>query len=268
MKKINYIYIIILILLLKGCKEEGLEVYDESKSGSSVYFSSPYATANTVIPADSVHLRFGFLPLDLESSEARVQVSITGPIFDVDRTFKIKVDPNASLKENVHYTFSEGSLIVPAGKNHGFINLNVRKTEEMKQSRLFTSFQLVSNENFNTDLNYRWTTNMQRKVPILDFKVVVDNIFEEPYLWINRRSFVEAYVGKFSIAKLNLIIDLFDEDMKHFTEPSYTDANYFTTAMIIYWGSYLKFWLGKEASEGRVHLDENKQVITAGPSAN
>ncbi|SKB70738.1 protein of unknown function [Sphingobacterium nematocida] len=267
MKQFKYIYIVVLFLSLVGCKEKALDFYNESESGSSIYFSLPYSTASATTPTDSLHVRFGFLPQDLISTDVPIQVSITGPIYDVDRVFKISTNSNATLKENEHYTFTDGSLVVPAGKNHGFVRLNIKKTEEMKKSRFVTSFRLLPNENFNTDIYYRYTNNMQRRVPILDFRLIVDNIFEEPYFWATRRSTAEGYLGKFSVAKLNLIIKLFNEDMEHFTDPQYTEANYFSIARLTFWGSYMKYWLGKEASEDRFYYDENKQLITVGPNA-
>jgi len=35
-----------------------------------------------------------------------------------------------------------------------------------------------------------------------------------------------------------------------------------------FWASYMKYWLGREATEGRIHKDENGKVITMGPYAN
>lgn len=268
MKKTSLFYIVLSFVLFGSCKEQSLDLYSEQESGSSIFFVSPYNTANNSIPNDSLAIKFSFMDVKLTSADASVDVQTTGPLHDTDREFKIQIDPNGTLKENVHYQFLDNKLVIPAGKRSGQIKIRFLKTPDLKQSMLTTNFRLLPNENFNTSIGYRWTTNMQKRIPVLGFRLAVDDIFTEPYVWVTQRSSIEGSLGKFSRAKLDLIIELFNEDMEHFTDPKYTIDKYFSVAKITYWSSYMKYWLGKEASEGRIHLDENGKEITMGPNAN
>ncbi|MBL1409485.1 DUF4843 domain-containing protein [Sphingobacterium faecale] len=268
MTTIRFFYIVILFSLLCGCKEQSLEMFSESENGASIYFTEPYATGANTVPLDSLAVKFGFKPEEVNTTEESVSVSVTGPLHDVDREFRLEISPNASLEKDKHYQILNERLIIPAGKNTGLIKLKVLKAKEMKTQQLSTVFELVPNENFNTNIAYRWKNNMQKKTPVLKFRVVADDMFDKPYVWIASKTLVEGYLGDYSFAKLSLIIELFDEKLEHFTDPQYAIDKYFTVAKLSYWASYMKFWLGKEESEGRIHLDENKKEIKMGPNAN
>ncbi len=267
MSTTRYFYILFSFLAFYSCKEQSLDIFDEADTGASIYFTLPYNTGGNTIPQDSIAIKFGFMPEEVQTADYNISVSAVGPLHNVDRKFKIQISPDGTLKENIHFQVMQESLVIPADKRTGFIKVKVLKTEDMKKGALSTLFELLPNENFNTKIEYRWKSNLQKKVPVLKFAMMVDNKFERPYLWEKNKG-AEGYLGEYSFVKLNLIIELFDEELEHFTDPKYTDEGYFTIAKMSYWGSYLKYWLGKEAQEGRIHLDENGKEIKAGPNAN
>ncbi|ERJ57958.1 MULTISPECIES: DUF4843 domain-containing protein [Sphingobacterium] len=268
MNKIKFLYVVFAAIIFYSCKEQSLDVFDESENGASIYFTELYRTGANTIPLDSLSIKFGFMPVGVTSAIDSISVSVAGPTHRADREFKIKIDPEGTLKENIHYQILTDRLIIPAGKNKGIIKLKVLKAEEMKLAPLSTAFELVPNENFNTNIAYRWRDNLQKKTSVLKFRVVADNRFDKPYLWIAKKVQVEGYLGEYSGAKVNLIVELFDEDLEHFINPQYVADKYFTVAKLSFWGSYMSYWLAKEASEGRVHRDENGKEITMGPSNN
>lgn len=272
MKKISlfYTYCIALCLtLFNSCKEEEIMVYDESKTIGAIYFTVPYNTAVGIRPTDSLVVKFGFMPVNTVSSVETLQVTVTGPLKDRDRSFAIKFDDKGTFKEGIHFKVLQESLIIPANKKDGFIKLEVYKTKEMATEKLFNTMELIPNENFSTAIKTRRSSLTLKDFPVLKMRLQVDNFIEKPYCWDNDPSklYFDYYVGDYSKAKLDLIIELFDEDMEHFSNPQYAKDGYFEGGTVTFWGNYLKFWLEREASEGRPKYDENGKAITAGPYA-
>lgn len=260
------IIISISVFLFGSCKKKDLDMYNAETNGNAIYFSAPFATALEDKPQDSTHVRFSFLDENVTSTEVIIPVSATGPFSNVDREFTIEAEPNSALKAGVHYKFKQQKLVIPANKLSGNIELEILKTTDMKTAILNTRFNLVENGNFNTAIKSRKTANARGEISILSYRLMVDNINSAPYCWVSTETgeMFNDYLGDYSAAKLNLIIKLFDEDKVHFTDPHFTKANYFTYPKLNFWASYLKYWLGKEATEGRIHTDENNKVITVG----
>lgn len=272
MKKLslfNTSCIILFLTLFNSCKEEEIMVYDESKVTPAVYFTLPYNTAVSVRPTDSLVVKFGFMPVTTTTSIEQVQVTVTGPLHDKDRNFAIKFDDQGTLKEGVHFKVLQESLIIPANKKDGFIKLEISKTADMSKEKLFNTIELIPNESFSTAIKTRKSSLTLLDVPVLKIRLQVDNFIEAPYCWENPPSklYFDYYVGSYSKAKLDLIIELFDEDIIHFSDPKYAKEGYFEGGTVTFWGNYLKFWLEREAIEGRPHYDENGKAITAGPYA-
>lgn len=244
-------------------------VYDDSKTIGAVYFTVPYNTGVNVRPTDSLVVKFGFMPATTTSSIETVQVTVTGPLYDKDRSFAIKFDDKGTLKEGTHFKVLQESLIIPANKKDGFIKFEVYKTQDMSKEKLFNTVELIPNDNFSTAIKARKSSLTLKEISVLKMRLQVDNFIEKPYCWDNAPSklYFDYYVGDYSKAKLDLIIELFDEEMEHFLNPQYAKDGYFEGGKVTFWGNYLKFWLEREDSEGRPRYDENGKAITAGPYA-
>lgn len=257
-----------LIVIFESCTEKDLITYDVT-GGNSIYFTEPYNTANSSRPRDSVSAQFGFLADDVVSTVVSIPVKVTGPLVDYDREFSVQADPNGMLKEGTDFRFLNQPLVIPANTNDGVIQIEVFKSEVMKETRMITNLDLVPNTYFNTQIKTRKSSLTLREVPVLRTRLIADDFNEIPYCWTNNpsRTTFNNYMGPYSKAKLDLIIELFDEDIEHFINPQYAMDYYFQADMVIFWASYMKFWLEKEASEGREHYDENGQLITLGPNA-
>ncbi|MGJ1420274.1 DUF4843 domain-containing protein [Sphingobacterium spiritivorum] len=260
------IIIVSLIVLLFSCKEDRLEIFDQQVSGSSIYFPEVYNTALDRKKDFIFEQSFGYMPDTVSVFIKKINVLATGPIMDVDRVFRISSSPESTLISGTHYNIDTDKLIIPAGKNTGSVNITLKRTADMKQQQLSTTLMLEENENFNTNIKYRFAPNQNFKVSLLKYTIKIDDILNAPYAWAVApyKPMLEDYLGTYSKTKLQLLLDLFDIEPKYFIDEKYAKENYFTIALLSYWGGYMKFWLAKEASEGRIHKDESGQVITMG----
>ncbi|MGY5252562.1 DUF4843 domain-containing protein [Sphingobacterium spiritivorum] len=258
-----------LIVLLISCKEDPLQTFNQEVSGSSIYFPEIYNTALERKTDFVFEQSFGYMPDTVNVFFKKIDVLATGPIMDVDRIFKISSNPESSLQPGIHYNIEEDKLIIPAGKNKGSLNIILKRTADMKQQQLSTTLMLEENENFNTNIKYRFAPNQNFKVSLLKYTIKIDDILNAPYAWsvAPYKSLLENYLGTYSKRKLQLLLDLFAVDPKYFIDEKYAKENYFNLSLVSYWGGYMKFWLAKEANEGRIHKDEYGEVITMGKYA-
>ena len=258
------------VLLLCNCEKEKLSVYSNEDSGSSIFFLKPYNTAfNVMNPLDTLYkFSFAYFVPDSTQTKLLIPVKATGLSQPFDRSFKIEVDPNGTLKQGVDFDIDNKELLIPAGKNDTTISLTIYRTASMLEQPLNATIRLLENEYFNTNIKFRTQTSNSLKVPILEYKLVVDDILGPPYAWTVApyETYLIGQLGAFSRVKFQMILEIFDLDPEVFNEAS-TKANYFSVANLYYFGSYFKYWLGKEAAAGRLYYDENNVLIQAGAMA-
>lgn len=260
-----------LLVIVAGCNKDTLDLYSNEDSGSSLFFLNPYNTAfsNAYQLDTSFVYSFGYMPEYFKQINMEIPVKATGVASDVDREFKFVIDPASNLKQNVHYVIKNERFIIPAGKNDTTISITILRTADMQTEPLVAYFRLQENENFNVKLNYRTNNNRTQYINLLEYSLVVDDIIGPPYAWTVTpyKTNFDNYLGPYSKAKLQLIVDLFDIDPEVFIDENYAKTNYFSVAMMSYWANYTKYWLGKEAGEGRIYYDEHGEVIKMGPRA-
>lgn len=264
MKKLYYMLLgVLLIPVVYSCKKESIDLFDQGKSGSSLYFEAPFYNADTI-----KKVSFGFKSKDFLDSTISISVATTGAPATVDRDFTLELDSKTSMVKGVHYDFVTPMTTIPAGKVRTRVLIKLHRTADMQDKAVNLYLKLVANQNFNIQAGKRVTTSKDT-LSLINYRVVSDDILGAPYVWsvAPYKTQFEGYMGTFSKAKLQLLVKLLDIDPKYFADPSYAMTNYFTPSLMTYWSGYMKLWLDREALAGNPQLDENDKVITLGKNA-
>jgi len=260
MKKILIIMVALVAIVLGGCEKETLIKFDESISGNSIYFRTPFLSSDTVR-----NFTFGFSGPDTKDTVLTFAVAISGTPANKEREFTVVANENSTLIPGVNYDFVDQKFSIPANKVNANIKIKFYRTPDITTERKYLHLHLKTNENFNTNVKNRITTSKDT-LSLLDYYFAVDDLVTPPYPWSAApyKTALEFYLGTYSKVKLQLLIELFEIDPVVFTDQKYAKENYFTPSLLGYWGSFMKLWLSREAAAGRVHKDENGVVIAMG----
>lgn len=264
MKKLYYTLLgVFLITIIYSCKKESIDLFDQEKTGSSLYFEAPFYSLDTI-----KKISFGFKAKDFIDSTISISVATTGAPSTVDRDFTLELGSMSSMVKGVHYDLVTPVTTIPAGKVRTRVLIKLHRTVDMQDKAVNLYLKLVANQNFNVQAVKRVVTSKDT-LSLIDYRIVSDDILGAPYVWsvAPYKAQFEGYMGTFSKAKLQLIVKLFDVDPKYFAEPSYAINNYFSPSLMTYWSGYMKLWLDREALAGNPQLDENDKLITLGKNA-
>lgn len=263
MKKIFYMMMLpVLVSVTGGCKKESLKVFDQPVTGSSIYFDGAYKGYDY-----GKIFSFGFSTAAVKDTVLSFDVAVTGQATQTDREFVLK-PAIATMVEGVNYDFVDPVLAIPAGKLNTKVKVKLYRTADLTVERKSVFFNLLPNENFNTQLAKRVTT-ARDTVNLLNYYIIADDIVAAPYAWSvdPTKTILINYLGAYSKVKLQLLIQLFNIDPTMFTDQKKATTTVFTVSLMSYWGSYMKLWLSREAAAGRIYKDENGVVITMGVRA-
>ncbi|WEK18990.1 MAG: DUF4843 domain-containing protein [Candidatus Pedobacter colombiensis] len=260
MKKLLNIMLVMSAIIIASCKKETLITFDESISGNSIYFESPSLTTST-----GKSFTFGYSGPGIQDTTLTFTVAVTGKPSDKDRTFSLAAQEGSTMTAGLNYDFVTESLSIPAKKVKTSVKIRLYRTPDILTQRKYLFLKLVPNDNFNTNLKNRVTTNKDT-LSLLDYYVGVDDLVTPPYAWsvTPYKTNLDNYLGAYSKVKLQLLISLFEIDPIVFTDQKYAKDNYFSIPLLSYWGGFMKLWLAREAVAGRVHKDENGVEITMG----
>jgi hypothetical protein len=147
MKKIIiYILLFQLALVFSGCKKEiqgytGREgVYFAVQSGSPFLTNSwPYQPNSNV-----EFVRIGKTQVDFS-----VKVTITGPVKDYDRTFRVEVNLDSTTAVlNQHYEAIKNEWIIPAGTISANVTVRLKRTPDLQQTPKTLGLRLIATKDF------------------------------------------------------------------------------------------------------------------------
>lgn len=260
MQQIKYINktavsLVALILLFTSCKKDGLQLYNQELSGSSVYF--PEAVGTTKSTAIVKTVSFGYVGYSKKDSVLAIPVAVTGDSAATDRPLKLAVAASSTAVEGTHFSLLK-SPVIRAGKVADTVFLKLNRTVDMTAKQFEIDLVLQENQFFGIKM-HDTTSNY------LTYKVIVDDIAGKSYLWVNNVRGVVSYFGDYSRRKVDLIIEVLQLDANLFYEPQNT--SFFTAARLISFSRYMVYWLNKEAEQGRIYYDENGVRITMGSFA-
>lgn len=251
-----------LIFSLTSCQEDSLSQFSPAETGASIYFYEPYATANQTTPTTEHKFSFAFEQQGVNERSIFIPVRITGIPVNQDRQFNLKFDPLSTMKEGIHFKLASEKLIIPADSIRANIEITLLRTADLQEEPLSLRMKLVKSTDFNTYFREQMNTAKTKATSLLDFALIVDDIFGAPYAWIQYSSRFEPALGKYSKEKFNLLLQIFDLDVSLFTDPSINANTAFGISTMTYWKNYFRYWLLKEKEAGRIYYDGNGDEIT------
>lgn len=243
-----------LAIAVTACKQEGLQLYDQDSTGSSVYFSEAIGAQSEIVK----EISFGYVGYTIQDSIVSVPVTITGSPSSQDRPYQLTVTEATTAVQNTHYVFLN-EPVIRAGEVADTIQIKINRTADMLESQFEVDLLLESNDFFFTRL-------VDTSTIYLKYKILLDDIAGVSHLWTtsSRASAVLSYFGEYSRKKVDLMIEVIQIDPAFFYDSASPTP---TATQILSYSRYMFYWLNKEAAEGRVYLDENGEIITMGALA-
>jgi len=205
MKKVIYkIAILFVAVSLVSC-EKGLMNFDNKLA--DVYFSDAGRSINA-LAFDSLYVSFSYSKS--QDSIRDVIVAVTGSPVDHDRAYKAVINPLSTAISGTHFEALPQNFIISKNKLSDTIKLKLLRTPEMQTNSYFVIIDLVSNENFGTNLSTRLIAGKPLKT--ISTKILFNDIVRKPKLWI------DSYWGVFTRKKLFYVCDFLE------ITPEYMDA--------------------------------------------
>lgn len=262
--KINIYYIILFFFVgLLGCQEQELLVYNTEVSGSNIYFLEPLEQRKDIVR----DISFGYAGASVRDSIISIPIGTSGAPISSDRIYRVVETEETSMKVGVHYDFVDDIQRIRANRTTDTLRIRLHRVEDIAENKVFLGLRLVENENFGVKLPYTYVNSI-RYYSVLNFGINSDDIAGIPFIWTattnptNLRTSTVNYLGPYSKKKVELMIDVLSIDPQLIYTPPVTGN--FNQDYLVIWSSYMKYWLGKEKSEGRVYYDENNVEIAMG----
>ncbi|MDO5977850.1 DUF4843 domain-containing protein [Flavivirga spongiicola] len=163
---------------------------------------------------DSLSLSFALELPTVTDSIFNIPVKVHGYTANSDRTIGVRVHEASTAQGSVHFSIPD-NVVIPADSVGGFIPVTVNRTADMKDQPFLLKLQLVSNENFETNLTGTiLSSNANRPVSYDEFELLISDILTEPSKW----SSLAGWLGPFSAKKLYLIAELNDIPVPNYNE--------------------------------------------------
>jgi hypothetical protein len=178
-KRIIQILLPIALLVMAGCTKQTLMTYDQTASGSSIYFSQRTLTG---VPITEQDIAFGYVPANIIDSVITLPVRVTGSPSDSDRVFALQMADTSTMQEGVDYDFYE-QPVIKAGTISSSVKIIIHRTDALRDStkNFHLNMQLVPNENFNIDIPYVYASN--DTLSILHYSITTSDWAGQSYLW-------------------------------------------------------------------------------------
>lgn len=158
--RINLKYLILIVvqsIVFLSCSKNELDKTYKDISRISIGGVTP----------DSVTFTFATLPLTTNTADLSLYATIAGQLSDVDREFKIQIDPDLTTAEPSEYSIPS-VFKIEAGKVSATIPITVKRSERIKDTSIKLALRVVENENFaligNTQYQFVWTDDVLKPV--------------------------------------------------------------------------------------------------------
>jgi len=252
--KTSLLLLMFAAFFLQSCDKKGLELYDETANGSSIYFREALSSKTRLLKTVS----FGFSGYSVQDSIVAIPIAVTGNPSSNDRPFQLKTTDSTTAVSGTHYTFLRPALM-RAGRVVDTLLIKINRTADMATQQFQLSLVLEQNNLFNTKLG-------DTAVRYTNYKILMDDIVGVSYLWTtySRRSTIISYFGAYSRKKVSLMIEVLKLSPDFFYDPLGKAP---TSTQVVSYSRYMYYWLDKEAAQGRVYKDENGQEIKMGQLA-
>lgn len=254
MKNIHHLFLACAtITCLFSCEKE-LHKYEGKPT---VYFNEtarPLAYSSEVLK-DSTVISFSLTKGTIVDSLVHMVIATIGNSVDKDRPYKIALNSSSTAIEGKHYQMITKDLSIKKNQLRDTIWLRFMRTPDMKDQNFILSFDLLENENFSVDMQYKVTNQTTgQKLNFNNYRWFIDDIIKKPTRWL------DFYLGTFSRTKLNLMVEVLNVD------PQYMDTN-ISIAETLAYGKFMQRYLNEQKAAGNVILDEDGQPMNMGSAA-
>jgi hypothetical protein len=244
------LYISIIILIAVSCKRDALLTYN---TADNVYFN--YNRGFNVW-LDSMDVSFANRDASVRDTFLLIPLAVTGVAAAADRPFKVVVDPASTALAGIHYELPEA--VIHAGKVQDTLRLHFKRAADLASGEKKLVLKLVANEFFKTDLPYRMINGAaQDTLDLLSFSISASDLLVPGPYW----DVYSTYFGKFSTRKVRFIHDLLGMPLDFWSEA----PNNQHRAAAIYYASATSRYLGDQAAQGNIIVDEDGTPMQMGP---
>jgi Domain of unknown function (DUF4843) len=246
------IYFLIGITFTSCLKQKDISSYS---GGNTVYFSlaaDPPAANTNQVRRDSLTVSFGF-SYGSTDSLVKVPVKVTGLPVHVARSYNVRLAGTSGAIQGTHFDFAQKTFIIPADSLGDSVQLILHRTADLKTKEVMFMIALEPNENFATRMQTEKITGTNTLLSLNTFRIFFNDIISEPETW------VEYYVGKFSIKKFYLMGQVLNLDLDKFSGPAFSQI---TFQELNYYGIAMQRYLNRMKSEGKtVYEDDGKEMV-------
>lgn len=220
--------VVMAIASLSGCDKHEIALYSGE---SAIFFDQQYKGAANETWLEEKRLAHqnytmvNFNSIASNDSTLRIKIQTTGYVQDYDRPFAIEIMPDSTTAtQNVDFEILNPNIFIPAGKDHTYVEVKLNRTERMYEELLQIQLKLIPGEYFTLPFGQEGIGKMPLRYA--DSEVATQygmntdpafhNIFvtsqlTQPPFWLNMLSGNVYYVGKFSVKKYALMIELCEQ---------------------------------------------------------
>lgn len=254
MKNICYLLLALAaITCLSSCEKE-LHKYEGKPT---IYFNEtarPLAYSSEVLK-DSTLISFSLTKEAIFDSLVHMVIATIGNVADNDRPYKIVPNASSTAIEGKHYEIINKDFSIKKNQLRDTIWLRFMRTSDMKDQNFLLSFDLLENESFSVDMQYKVTNQTTgQRLNFINYRWFINDIIKKPTRWL------DFYLGTFSRKKLNLMVEVLNVD------PQYMDTN-ISIAETLAYGKFMQRYLNEQKAAGNLILDEDGQPMSMGSAA-
>ncbi len=275
MKKRTFIFAILPVLVLAGCRSDEIQVYD---GPDNIYFlykmwpTSGFGMTTTLEfegrtlsleakfseAQDSIIHSFAFVDAREHLDTTFIPVRLIGRLADHDRKIAYRINTaTGAAAEGADFRVLDA--FIPAGKTAGGIVVELSRDNLTEGRHLEIDFELLANENFGLEYQLiRRSVADTASVPTTTFRLWFNDELPPPPNW----GFSYAdFLGAWSPKKAYLLVEQFNITWDALYNPPHT-------AYIVSWGGQLKRYLARMAAEGHPVMEaDGVTPMEAGPYA-
>ncbi|MGJ1430490.1 DUF4843 domain-containing protein [Sphingobacterium spiritivorum] len=245
MKKVVFAAIGLLCsVYIFSCQKELMKF----ENPSSIYFYQAGKTTGT----KRSRLRYSFGYSKEDSFTVGMVVSTIGRKQNTDRPYRLMVKDSANAEGLRFYEILNPTFVIKKDKLTDTVFIRFLRIPEMQNRNFVLKFELLENENFNTNMNFK-VLNIAKKDTLFYTKssLVVDDIISRPALW------GDGSLGTFSRKKMLLMVQVLNVDFEYMN----TTMN---AGEILAYGKFMQRYLNEQKAAGNIIIDENNKPMVMG----
>lgn len=254
MKNIFYLSLACLAATCLFSCEKELHKYEGKPT---IYFNETARRLNydSEVLKDSTVVSFSLAKGTTVDSLVHMVVAIIGNAADHDRPYRIVPNTSSTAIEGKHYEIISKDFSIKKNQLRDTIWLSFKRTPDMKDKDFVLSFDLLENEHFSVDMEYKITNKTTgQKLNFIQYRWFINDIIKKPARWL------DVYLGTFSRTKLNLMVEVLNVD------PQYLDTSV-SIAEVSAYGKFMQRYLNEQKAAGNLILDEDGQPMNMGTTA-